>query len=125
MGNCESTTAGSRGITLLGGSGGGSRLTGYPSPNTAADAIIKDEPDFVETHCDWVGCDRDLHTQEQLVKVGSFTCPTYQSHEGRKRHLERPFHSKDFTKIAILHDYNPRPIDRRLDSDLFLLQSYF
>merc|ERR1719189_668962 len=74
MGNCESTTAGSRGTTLLGGSsgggggGGGSRLTGYPSPNTAADAIIKDEPDFVETHCNWAGCDRDLHTQEQLVK---------------------------------------------------------
>ena len=35
----------------------------------AADAIIKDEPDFVETHCNWTGCDRDLHTQEQLVKV--------------------------------------------------------
>ena len=38
--------------------------------NAVADAIgIKDEPDFVETHCHWAGCDRDLHTQEQLVKV--------------------------------------------------------
>ena len=52
-GNCESTTA-SR-----------SRLTGA----STADAIIKDEPDFVETHCHWVGCDRDLHSQDQLVKV--------------------------------------------------------
>ena len=34
-----------------------------------SDGIIKDEPDFVETHCHWLGCDRDLHTQEQLVKV--------------------------------------------------------
>ena len=77
MGNCESTTAGSRGTTLLGGSGGGgSRLTGYPSPNTAADAIIKEEPDFVETHCSWVGCDRDLHSQEQLVKVLLLVLPT-------------------------------------------------
>ena len=78
MGNCESTTAGSRGTTLLGGSSG-SRLTGYPSPNTAADAIIKDEPDFVETHCNWVGCDRDLHTQEQLVKVLLLVLPMLHS----------------------------------------------
>ena len=76
MGNCESTTAGNR--LSLGGSSG-SRLTGYPSPNTAADAIIKDEPDFVETHCNWVGCDRDLHTQEQLVKVLLLVLPMLHS----------------------------------------------
>ena len=28
-----------------------------------------------------------------------------QSHEGRKRHLLLPFHSKNLTKLAILHDY--------------------
>ena len=38
---------------------------------TSSDGIIKDEPDFVETHCRWLGCDRELHTQEQLVKVRS------------------------------------------------------
>ena len=86
MGNCESTTAGSRGTTLLGGSSGGvNRLSqGYPSPNTAADAIIKDEPDFVETHCNWVGCDRDLHTQEQLVKVLLLVLPMFQSMQIRQ-----------------------------------------
>lgn len=56
-GHCESTTACS--------SLGGKRLNSM----LPADAIIKDEPDFVETHCHWAGCDRDLHTQEQLVKV--------------------------------------------------------
>ena len=42
--------------------------------------FIKEEPDFVETHCSWRGCDRDLHTlatvehtQEQLVKVRRIT----------------------------------------------------
>ena len=25
----------------------------------------------VETHCRWLGCDRELHTQERLVKVRS------------------------------------------------------
>lgn len=29
----------------------------------------KEEPDFVETHCHWTGCDEEFHTQEQLVKV--------------------------------------------------------
>lgn len=29
---------------------------------------IKDEPDFVETHCHWIGCDRDFGTQDQLVR---------------------------------------------------------
>ena len=45
-----------------------------------ADAIIKEEPgepDFVETVCGWVGCDRDLHTQEALVKVGFSTLLTW------------------------------------------------
>jgi hypothetical protein len=30
---------------------------------------VKEEPDFVETHCHWTGCDREFHTQDQLVKV--------------------------------------------------------
>ena len=35
------------------------------------DAVsIKEEPDFVETHCHWVGCDREMGTQDLLVKVG-------------------------------------------------------
>lgn len=39
---------------------------------SAASALkVKDEPpDFVETHCHWVGCDRgELGSQEALVKV--------------------------------------------------------
>ena len=70
-GNCESTTA-SR-----------SRLTGASTFQDSADPIIKEEPDFVETHCHWVGCDRDLHSQEQLVKVldtpNSFNLQLFQS----------------------------------------------
>jgi hypothetical protein len=30
---------------------------------------VKEEPDFIETHCHWIGCDRDFGTQDQLVKV--------------------------------------------------------
>jgi hypothetical protein len=29
----------------------------------------KEEPDFIETHCHWVGCDKEFHVQDQLVKV--------------------------------------------------------
>ena len=29
----------------------------------------KDEPDFIETHCHWTDCDREFHSQDQLVKV--------------------------------------------------------
>eukprot|EP00094_Tigriopus_californicus_P003367 TCALIF_03238-PA protein Name:"Similar to ci Transcriptional activator cubitus interruptus (Drosophila melanogaster)" AED:0.14 eAED:0.14 QI:51/0.66/0.5/1/0.88/0.9/10/0/1110 len=29
---------------------------------------IKEEPDFFETHCHWVGCDREFGTQDALVK---------------------------------------------------------
>lgn len=32
-------------------------------------ANIKEEPDFFETHCHWVGCDREFGTQDALVKV--------------------------------------------------------
>ena len=33
------------------------------------DGDVKEEPDFIETHCHWIGCDRDFGTQDQLVKV--------------------------------------------------------
>ena len=29
----------------------------------------KDEPDFIETHCHWVGCDREMGCNDELVKV--------------------------------------------------------
>ena len=29
----------------------------------------KDEPDFFETHCHWVECDREWGTNDELVKV--------------------------------------------------------
>ena len=33
-------------------------------------AIVKEEPEFYETICHWVGCDRgDLQSQDALVKV--------------------------------------------------------
>ena len=31
----------------------------------------KEEPDFIETHCHWIGCDKDYGTQDDLVKVRS------------------------------------------------------
>ena len=33
-----------------------------------------------------------------------------QSHEGRKRHILLPFHSKNLTKLAIFHDYKHNPM---------------
>ena len=33
---------------------------------------LDEEKDFVETHCNWVHCDRDFDTQDQLVKVNQF-----------------------------------------------------
>ena len=36
------------------------------------DNEVKDEPDFIETHCHWKECDRDYGTQDELVKVSSF-----------------------------------------------------
>ena len=29
----------------------------------------KDEPDFYETHCHWVECDREMGCNDELVKV--------------------------------------------------------
>ena len=29
----------------------------------------KDEPDFIETHCHWVDCDREMGCNDELVKV--------------------------------------------------------
>ena len=29
----------------------------------------KDEPDFIETNCHWLGCEREFESQDQLVKV--------------------------------------------------------
>ena len=45
------------------------QLSNCESTTNHLRTLIKEEPDFVETHCHWTGCDRDLHTQEQLVKV--------------------------------------------------------
>ena len=39
------------------------------NPAGATAVTIKDEPDFVETHCHWTNCDREFDTQDQLVKV--------------------------------------------------------
>ena len=39
-----------------------------------------------------------------LKPVQLYFAHVHQSHEGRKRHLQRPFHSKDLTKLAILRD---------------------
>jgi len=33
------------------------------------DIDVKDEPDFIETHCHWIGCDREFGTQDELVRV--------------------------------------------------------
>ena len=36
-------------------------------------SIVKEEPEFYETACHWVGCDRgDLQTQDALVKVTAY-----------------------------------------------------
>ena len=39
----------------------------------------KDEPDFIETHCHWVDCDREMGCNDELVKV---TTPTNQIRPG-------------------------------------------
>ena len=36
---------------------------------SSEDINVKEDPDFTETHCHWRGCDREFHTQDQLVKV--------------------------------------------------------
>ena len=36
---------------------------------TSKGGKVKEEPDFIETHCNWTNCDRDFGTQEDLVKV--------------------------------------------------------
>ena len=36
-------------------------------------SAVKEEPEFYETICHWVGCDRgDLQSQDGLVKVGNY-----------------------------------------------------
>jgi hypothetical protein len=41
------------------------------SPNAMGGDALKEEgePDFIETNCHWIGCDRQFDTQDQLVKV--------------------------------------------------------
>ena len=79
-GNCEPTTTistshhriSSRHPGMLGGISSSAGPHAGPNVQGACipgDTIIKEEPEFYETHCHWNGCDRDLHTQEQLVKV--------------------------------------------------------
>ncbi|XP_040574480.1 uncharacterized protein [Lepeophtheirus salmonis] len=38
----------------------------YVPPNNSGD--VKEEPDFIETHCHWLNCDRDFESQDELVK---------------------------------------------------------
>ena len=38
-------------------------------PQVEGSVQVKEDVDFAETHCYWKGCDRECHTQEQLVKV--------------------------------------------------------
>ena len=46
------------------------RSTSSSTVKDLKDLDVKEEPDFIETHCHWIGCDRDFGTQDQLVKVG-------------------------------------------------------
>jgi len=46
-------------------------LFGNRSKSHFLDASVKEEPDFIETHCHWTGCDKDFESQEHLVKVTS------------------------------------------------------
>ena len=63
--------------------GGGSRpvVRALASSSTGFDdaVSIKEEPDFVETHCHWVGCDREMGTQDLLVKVGAAFLEAFRS----------------------------------------------
>lgn len=47
-----------------------------PSMSSGGDnvgSMVKEEPEFYETICHWVGCDRgDLQSQDGLVKVGIY-----------------------------------------------------
>ena len=36
----------------------------------------KDEPDFIETHCHWVDCDREMGCNDELVKVNTTPSPS-------------------------------------------------
>eukprot|EP00095_Tigriopus_kingsejongensis_P010985 snap_masked-scaffold281_size224178-processed-gene-0.6 protein:Tk10985 transcript:snap_masked-scaffold281_size224178-processed-gene-0.6-mRNA-1 annotation:"cubitus interruptus" len=67
--------AGMRKVALTHGSPGSLYLGSRGSCSKAEDSLsehggahVKEEPDFVETHCHWVGCDRDFGTQDALVK---------------------------------------------------------
>ena len=56
------------------------------SPNTPGGGQgvqVKDEPDFIETHCHWIGCDREFDTQDQLVKVSIYLCEGMKSYTTR------------------------------------------
>ena len=68
----EAAAARSRGKGAKGG-GGRPVVRALASSSTGFDdaVSIKEEPDFVETHCHWVGCDREMGTQDLLVKVES------------------------------------------------------
>ena len=46
--------------------------SGRNDGDSIGSAIVKEEPEFYETICHWVGCDRgDLQSQDALVKVRS------------------------------------------------------
>ena len=69
----EEAAARSKGKSVAKGGGGRPVVRALASSSTGFDdaVSIKEEPDFVETHCHWVGCDREMGTQDLLVKVGS------------------------------------------------------
>ena len=57
---------------LLSPSMGSGRLEGVENVGSMT-AMVKEEPEFYETICHWVGCDRgDLQSQDGLVKVGNY-----------------------------------------------------
>ena len=52
--------------------GGSDQASSLGSPSAlggGGQVTVKEEPDFIETHCHWIGCDREFDTQDQLVKV--------------------------------------------------------
>ena len=67
----EAAVARSRGKGAAKGGGGRPVVRALASSSTGFDdaVSIKEEPDFVETHCHWVGCDREMGTQDLLVKA--------------------------------------------------------
>ena len=64
-----------------GGGGRSNRSVRAPASSSTGDKednIKEEEPDFIETHCRWVGCERDFGTQDNLVKV---SCTSKGSHK--------------------------------------------